>query len=413
MEKWVDPGPDAGERISDPAVRRGFIALDPAWDTPGATLRSSVLLCNGGFLVTERESSLLPPSAAGYLGEVDIHPGGLTILLNREGFKKDTPWSDLGARLAGTWVTLVREKVERWKVLLDEDPSAVEKLAIDRGVIVLVRGPLRDGLPGDLRTAVAELVPRAVRLKLWESDTTRALHDILSSAKDRGIVFFARQEVQHKQIQQSIAGSTGSLQLTEVTQTRDLRATHLRAKGHVVVLCRERSYQVEIGGTTHAVRVHEADLLIEACQAPGIRCVAVESASAEEVALEPAREGRLLAGIFGLDSDLRFVWLGGTRERVIRDYDGRLLNCSHPEVRALLANLPEIMGNPIRRRLFEIYFDIDNYQLAKARDSLRALMLDASLPDLGQLTAGPLTREFMKRKVSGLIEANEGAGNGS
>lgn len=407
MEKWVEPGPDAGETLSDPVVRRGFLALDPAWDTPGASLRSSVLLCNGGFLVTERESSLLPPSVGGYLGEVDITPGGLTILLTREGFKKDSLWSELGSRLAATWVELIRKKVEHWKALLEEDPSAAEKLAIDRGVIVLGRGPLRDALPTDLRAVVTELIPQVVRLKLWGSDTTRALQEVLSGAKNRGVVYFVRQEVQHKQIQQSIAGATGSLQLTEMTQTRDLRARHLRAKGHVVVSCRDRSYQVELGGGAQVVRVHEADLLTEACQAAGVQCVAVESASPEEVALDAAPEGRLLAGIFGLGSELKFVRLEGSSERVIRDYDGRLLNCSHPEVRELLANLPDIMGNPIRRRLFEIYLDINNYQFTKARESLRTLMLDTSLPDLGQLTAGPLTRDFFKRKVAGLIEQEE------
>ena len=400
LERWIPPGPGDGVVVQDPAVRGGFLALDPAWDTPGTSVRSSLLLSNGGFLVAEAETALLPGTVGGYVGELDIVPGELTILLNREGFKRDERWNELSQRLSGVWTDLIEAKLQEWKQKIEVDPKATETMAIDRNLILLTRSPLKDALSDSARSTAQELLGVALRLKLWGSDARRSVRDVIETARTRQVVFVVRQEVAGKQFQHSITGMPGSLQLTETAGTRNLRATHLRAKGYTVVSCKERSCQIELEGTAHAVRAHEADILAEICSESGVRCVPVESATPEEVELDSLPEGQLVFGIFGLESELKLVRLDGAGERVVRDFDGRLLNARHPEVKELLASLPDIMGNPVRRRLLEIYFDIDSYRLGEAREAVVQLLMDPDLAQLARLATGELTRDFLRGKLT-------------
>lgn len=79
--------------VGDPAVLSGRLSLDPAWLSMGSTFTADLITCNGGFLVSERDLDLLPAGATGFRGEINFTPGALTILMNREGFKRDDAYS--------------------------------------------------------------------------------------------------------------------------------------------------------------------------------------------------------------------------------------------------------------------------------------------------------------------------------
>jgi hypothetical protein len=133
----------------------------------------------------------------------------------------------------------------------------------------------------------------------------------------------------------------------------------------------------------------------------------VRSASPDEVALTPLKESTLFAELLGLGDQLSLVDLPQAADRVIRDFNlsGRLLNCAHPEVREILASLPDAVGNPVRLALLRAYLDIDNFQLAAARATIKSLLTDATLSEAAQLKTGPLTRSYLVECLAALVKA--------
>ena len=77
-------------------ISQGRLRLSNAWENINQGLEGQITVCNGGFLVTDNARDILPDYAVGFHGEIDVRPGSMTILLNREGFQKD---QSLGAIL--------------------------------------------------------------------------------------------------------------------------------------------------------------------------------------------------------------------------------------------------------------------------------------------------------------------------
>lgn len=398
-ELWHGADLLGAEQIEDPAMRKGILALDPAWDNPSAAFSSGLVMCNGGFLVKERELHLLPQQALGYRGELDIKPGALTILINREGFQQDSPWQELGQRLSVHYSRLLRAKIDEWEMIARERHREIESRGIDRSILILARGPSRGILEQDLGTRLDRLIPQIVHIRLWDSNRLASIIRIIEDAKEKGVIYYKRDDEGIQQFQQSLQQGTGSVQVTETAQTQDLRAMHLRAKGAVVLVCRPRNYAAEFGGQNQNIAVHEADLMAQACQEAGIRWVAVNAATPEEVELGVTEESALLSSLLGLGEELRFVVLNTLQDRVIRDYAGRLLNCANPEVQEILRILPDAVGNPLRRVLLQIYMDINNYQLDSARRQIKQLLVAPDLAEQAQLTTGRLLRDYLRRRL--------------
>lgn len=402
-QRWNGSELPGAVRVKDPAIRAGVLALNPAWDIPGKALGSGLVVCNAGFLVTEREPSLVASQAVGYVGEIDVQPGGLTILLNREGFQRDEHWQDLGRRLTGVYNELLRAKINQWEHLLAEDDRNVQDQGIDRGILILTRGPTRQILEADLLARLDPLIPRVVRIKLWDSDRSLSIASLIERARGQDVMYYMREGEGARQVQQPIQHGSGTVHFTETIQTQHLRATHLRIKGALVVVCHRRRYSIEVGGANQEVNVHEADLVSQECQRAGIRWVAVEDATPVEVKLGAAEESILLTRLLALGEDLKLVPLPDTADRVVRDYAGRLLNCAHPEVREILRILPDAVGNPVRRALLQAYIDIDNYRPNQARQRIKELLTATDLHQQAQLTTGRLTRDYLQKKLQPLI----------
>ena len=279
--------------------------------------------------------------------------------------------------------------------------------AVDQGILLLFRGPSREILEHDLRDQLERLVPLAVHVTLIGPDSRIPITEVIRKGEDARVVYYVREGEGGRQFQQAVPQGAGTVQISEVAQTEPLRTAHLRAKGALVVRCRQRSYQVEIGGGVQTIKVHEADLLAEACQKAGYRCVSVRDATAEEVELHPAEESVLLSHLLGLEGELKLVILGKSNDRVIRDYAGRLLNCANEEVKDIRGVLPDAVGNPVKRALLQIYMDIDNFRFDQARRQVKKLLLDPELHELAQLSTGSLSRDYLRQKLERLLTNNE------
>jgi len=410
VEQWQGADQAGAKRINaDVALRDGVIALDDAWNNINAGFQSRLVVCNCGFLVSEREINLLPQQMVGYVGEIDVQPGQLNILLNREGFQHDEAWQALGQRLAGIYNELIEAQVSSWEAALEAGDAAStsgEERSIERGVILLTRGQPRGVLQPDVLERLDAMAPKVARVKLWDSEQMISVSAVIERARDRGKVYFVRQGEAATQLQQSVRHGTGAIQITETAETEVLRATFLRLKGAAVIACRQRSYSYQIGDSNQALNVHDADLLAQECGKAGLQFIAVKDAPAEDVDLGAAKESVLISGLLGLDT-LNLVTLAGTQDRVVRDYAGRLVNCAHPEVREILAMLPDSVGNPVWRDLLQIYMDIDNFALERAQQAVKKLLVSKDLHEQAQIPTGRLLSEHLRAKLTPLIQDRE------
>jgi len=401
--RWTGADLGSSTRLEDQALRDGYLALDPNWSNADQPLRSHLVVTNGGFLVRERETHLLPTEATGFTGEIDIRPGQLTILVSREDFQRDEKWQQLGQRLNVVYNKLLRAQLDGWERAVGENGAGIEKLGIDRAILVLTRGPTQGALDVDILARLQALLPRTIRVKLWGTDERVPIAQIAERSRDKQTVYYLREEQGPQQFQQAIEVAGGSAHVTETAQTLSLRATHLKLKGHTVVSCRLRGYQAEFGASVQTVQVHEADLLSQECQKAGLRWVAVHEASPEDVELKALKDSALLTNLLELGEQLKLVSVSEATDRVIRDYAGRLLNCTHPEIREILRILPAVVGNPVRRVLLQIYMDIDNYRNDTARQRIKELLTAPDLAEQAQLTTGPLLRAYLEEKLRAVV----------
>jgi hypothetical protein len=344
------------------------------------------------------------PLAIGYIGELDVQPDELTIQLNREAFAHDERWNQLQTRLKAQYNRLVCTLLDEWERVIDVSPAEAGTRAIDRGILLLARGPVRGLLEPDILGRVERLLPQVVRLRVWDTDRDLPIAAILSQAATPGVVYYVREGEGVTPYQQQIQQGLVSIHVTETPQTETLRAAHLRAKGSVVVLCKRRDYSYEAGGATHIFTIFEHDLMAPYCQERGLRWTPVRTASAEEVELTPVKESQLFSDLLDLGEQLALVDLPQATDRVIRDFNvGRFLNCAHPEVRDILAILPDAVGNPIRLGLLRAYLDIDNWQLGSARATIKQLLTNPHLDEAAQLSTGRLTKDYLTDCLAGLL----------
>jgi hypothetical protein len=405
VEQWHGSTLVGALALSDPDIRSGFLALHPEWDNAGNIPQTELVLCNAGFLVKERELDLLPSQAIGYVGEIDVKPQTLTIQLNREGFNQDDKWREISQKLTVVYNKLLGEKLDDWARTLEETPEkrTATALAMEKGVLLLARGPIRPILEPALAERVDRLLPATVRVHVRSAQMPTPLSDLLARAQALGVIYYIREGEAPRQFQQSLQQGSGTVQVTEVAQTEALRATHLQAKGALVLSCRPRSYPYVTGAVPQNLGLHEADIVSEQCQKHGIRFVAVNDASADDVALTEERESALLSDLLGLGEPLKLVNLEGFHDRVLRDVAGRLLNCRNSEIRELLEILPDAVGNPVRRALLKIYLDIESYRLTDARQEIKTLLLLPDLAEQAQLTTGQFLRAFIQTKLDRLL----------
>jgi len=405
-EQWHGKQSPGAIVLEDPALRGGYLALHPAWDTVDAISQVELVLCNAGFLVKERELGLLPNEAIGCVGELDVKPGALTIQISRENFQPDQRWQELRQRLIGVYNALVNAKLDEWERLLTEPKNKVAT-AIERGVLLLARGPVRNTLQPEVGQRVDNLIPTILRVHRRGDSIPTAVHELVEAARERGVIYYTRDGEGPRQFQRSLQQGSSTIQVTEVAQTESIRAMHLQAKGAIVLTCRQRQYPYFLGGAQQNLALHEADLVNEQCQKRGLRFVLVNDASPEEVALTGADDSALFSNLLGLGEPLKLVALDGFSDRVLYDFAGRLLNCRNDEIREILRYLPDAVGSPVRRMLLKIYMDIQTWRFEEARRSTKELLTMPDLAEQAQLTTGTFLRAFLQERLKPLIDPPE------
>lgn len=408
LAEWVGADADGALEVDDPFVSQGFLALDPAWGREDV-VAPRVVLCNGGFLVSDQVDDLLPPEAVGYIGELDLVPKSLRILMNREGFKKDASWEELQGRLLGCYRDLVVRYVSQVTDDVSDGLDEESRKVATRRLMVLLKGPTAQILGDALRDNIREVLSEVVLLSVPGRDVKVSVADVVRGAHENEQTIYAvRSEKETQRFESRDGSGDATLRITEVARA-DVRVHLLQAKGAPVVRCKRQRFHERIARQNVHVDAHEFDVLTAAGGRSGVPIRPIEKATPAELELNIASESALISQVLELDTDLKVAHLPKARGRVVRDYSSRLLNTAHPEVQRILRILPKAVGNPVRRKLLQVYMELANHQIATARDRVVELLVQDDLEEEAALKGGPLQSEYMTRCLAAIVTPHEEA----
>lgn len=276
-EQWLLPTWDPTSTVSSPAIELGHIQLSDGWDSLNAGLDAQIVLCNAGFHVTTASSGVLPEYATGFKGEVNVRPGGLTILMNREGFQHDEKWIAFTSDLNNHYRSLVATRLDRW-LGIDVDGVPLDRMrAMQRMALLITRTQLGQVVGADNVERARRLLPKVLLLSEGHAVNFNAL---MEKARARPPLYVHRTDDQ-KQVQRSFSDRGQNVSLTESVRSVDLRVSLLKLNGFAVVPAERHVYVVQLAQGSQSVQIHDMDALSDLCGSQGIEVRTVQDAPTE------------------------------------------------------------------------------------------------------------------------------------
>lgn len=403
-DQWIEGVNGPNEISADVAVRKGGFYLDGSWNNINTGIQSRLVACNGGFLVQDNELDFLPNEAIGFVAEIDFKPGALTILMNREAFRKDDKWTEIKTRLTDFYNNLLEKKLDEYTRLLETGALEDETFrAIQRAIFVLSLGPTKSILRPNILSKVNELLPQVTRLKIWQREELVPLKDVLNKGREAGIVYYLKEDEGEPQIRKDLQEGAAQISVVETVQTRDLRASLLTIRGFPVVSCRQHSFSVQFGPEKRNINPHEASIVEPRVTEIGVPWKLVSDAPQEHTELGSRAEEIIINAVLELGEGLKLAEVSGSSERVVRDYTARILNIRHPEVKEILQKLPKWISNPVRLDLLRVYMRLATWDIYSARDIIVGLLLDDEFEEKAQISTGHLFSEYLTAKINSLF----------
>jgi hypothetical protein len=405
-DQWLLPTWEDGSSISAQALESGHLQLSDAWDNLNVGLNSEVVLCSAGFLVNQ-SAQVLPEYALGVRGEINVRAGALTILMNREGFQQDDRWSAFVSELTSHYRRRVREKLSHWLQVALADASYDKLRAMQRMVLLILRSPLGQ-VAGEENVELArQLIPNVLLLAGGDTVNFDAL---LTKARAKPPLYVHRTDEQ-QQVQRSFSDRGQNLSLTETVRSLDLRLSLLRINGFAVARVERHDYAVQVGPANRSIQIHDFDALSEACGRMGIEVKRVQDAPTEHTRIGSSPDAEAITRLFEMSSDLKIQSVENMTDAIIADFGGYILNARNPEIRAILAVMPDAVGNPVRKELLSAYLALSTWDVSKARATILRLITDPEFQSKARRTTGQFFRAYLEKRVAALL-ASSGDING-
>ena len=358
------------------------------------------MLCNGGFLATENARDILPDYAIGFRGEIDVKPGSLTILLNREGFQKDERWSAFCQYVLEHYRKLVQEKLDSW--LADTSfstASADKKRALQRAVLLILGTRLKDVVGESNLERARTLIPQALFAVQGVYPT---IEHVLSMAKTKPPLYVNRTD-DDQMLNKSVTDRGQSIQLSAPIRSLNLRITLLRLNGYAVVQAERHTYSVHFSGRSRNVEVHDMNALGELAAIRGVSVALVKDAPAGHTRIGSSFQSREMTSIFGSSSDLKIQSVDTIADAVIADFSGYILNSRNQEIRDILTVIPDAVGNPIRKNLISAYLALSTYDIETTRNVLFEMIVDPDFDTKARQATGKLFYRYLSGKVADML----------
>ena len=404
-EQWLLDSWETSSVLNFDMISQGHLQLSSAWENINHGLEGQIALCNGGFLATENARDILPDYAIGFQGEIDVKPGSLTILLNREGFQKDERWLAFCQYVLEHYRTLVQEKLDGW--LADTSyatASTDKKRAVQRVVLLILQTPLKEVVGEDNVERARKLLPQALFAVQGAYPT---IEDILSVARQKPPLYVHRTD-DEQVLNKSVTDRGQSIQLSAPVRSLNLRITLLRLNGFAVVQAERHTYSVHFSGRTRNVNVHDMQALEELATGSGVSVALVKNAPADHTRIGSSFQSREMTSIFGSSSDLKIQSVDTITDAVIADFSGYILNSRNQEIRDILAVIPDAVGNPIRKDLIAAYLSLSTYDIEATRNTLFEMIVDKGFDSKARQVTGRLFHRYLKEKVAEMLAEEDG-----
>ena len=399
-EQWLLDSWETLSPLHFDMITQGHLQLSSAWENINHGLNGQIVLCNGGFLATENVRDILPDYAIGFRGEIDVKPGSLTILLNREGFQKDESWSAFCQYVLEHYRKLVQEKLDNW--LTDTSyatASEDKKRALQRVVLLILRTPLKDVVGESNLERARKLVPQALFAVQGIYPT---IEHILSMAKKKPPLYVHRTD-DDQVLNKSVTDRGQSIQLSAPIRSLNLRIALLRLNGYAVVQAERHTYSVHFRGRNRNVEVHDMNALEELAALRSVSVALVKDAPADHTRIGSSFQSREMTSIFGSSSDLKIQSVDIIADAVIADFSGYILNSRNQEIRDILAVIPDAVGNPIRKNLISAYLSLSTYDIEATRNALFEMIVDPDFDTKARQVTGKLFYKYLSDKVADML----------
>ncbi len=402
-ERWLVQIWDESSEVKFEGVEKGHLQLSDAWDNINNGFGVSLVLCNGGFLVSETAAEVLPQMAIGFTGEIDVKPGSLSILMNREGFQHDERWTAFVGGLTTHYRARVAQKLEGW---LGEDMSSapLDRLrAIQRVTFLILNTPMSD-------VVGPENVERAFRLApdvlLLASGKGQRFEPVAQAARAKPPLY-AHSSDDRQQQSRSFSDGAQNFTLTENISSSDLRISLLRLNGFAVVRTERHDYNIQFGNGNQTFQIHDFDILTKLCGRSGISLARVLDAPSEHTLIGSSADAEAIADLMQLTSNLKIQSVETMADAIIADFNGYILNANNADVRKILEIMPEAVGNPVRKALLGVYFALSTYEIRTARQTILELITDPEFELKSRRTTGRYFRAFLQERVQAILASRE------
>ncbi len=396
---WTLTDISNARRLADfPGVRSGRFGFTGALESHSGTLASELTLCNAGFLTESNVHDLIPTSALGMGGELDLEPHALTMGMSRERIQRDSRWTELGNRLQDRFISAALDELHNGTL---RRRDAVDSPSTKRNLLLWYHflpseSPFSE-LYDSIDTRIFTTVPFS-RLERGEA----TLEDIVEAAPPEQKLFF-RQKFRPHEHTHTIDDEGMPVRVTQ--EIRDsVRVGALRAKGFDVLELDRLPVNVRRNGVVKAQQIDDYPLVLKCLQKRGVQLVDIANASDSDMDLQSIERLPILKDALLLEGGLRFASVMDSKRRVIRDRSGiRYINLRHPDVQQLLRVIAVAASNPLKKRLLEIYLKIEEFRLRDVRQIVADLL---ATDDLAALAAGdmaPLTRKHLDSLIQDLL----------
>ena len=404
-EQWLLDSWTQSSSLHFDMVLQGHLQLSSAWDNINHSLDGQIAVCNGGFLATQNAQDILPDYTVGFRGEIDVRPGSLTILLNREGFQKDHNWAVFCQYIIEHYQKLVGEKLDEWiNDTTHESAPLDQKRALQRIVLLILRTPLKDVVGEANAEKARELIPRALYAI---NHSYSSLDRAFGIARERSPLYVYRTD-DDQMLNKSVSDRGQNIQFLAPIRSLDLRITLLRLNGYVVVGAEKHTYSVYYSGKIRNVDVHDMDALGEIANIRGIPIAMVRDAPADHTRIGTSFNSKEMTSIFELTSDLKIQSVDAVTDAVIADFNGYILNSRNQEIRDIISVIPEAVGNPIRKNMISAYLSLSTYDIEKARDTLFEMIVDPEFHMKARQVTGRLFHRYLSDRLSDMLGDEDG-----
>ena len=403
-DQWISDSLLESKAICSNMISSGRLQLSNAWDNVNRSLHGQIVLCNGGFLVLENAHEILPDYTIGFVGEIDVLPGGMTILMNREGFQKDERWQLFCTHIREHYQRLVEEKLDGW---IDDSSFPTREMdhrrAVQRAVLLILYTPLREVVGERIVGKARRLIPRCIDIS---SEDGYGLDRAVAVARKRPPLYVYRAD-EETTVDRAIKDHGQEIRFTTPIRSIELRTTLLKLNGYAVVGTENHSYSVYYRGSQRNVNVHEHSALSDLAAGESLPVAMVKDAPAEHTRIGSSVPAEEITRIMELSSDLKIQSIDRIAAGVVQDYNGYILNADNAEIQQILRTVPDAVGNPIRKGMIAAYFSLAVYDIAKAREILIGLITDPEFGIKARSETGKLFRDYLSCRIGEILSEKE------